>query len=206
MSLFKRSPKNTEQEARENPLIPLVEAMSAGSASGGILAQEARGQRELVESEVLPTEMRPEDRAALEASGVKFGDIVPGDHLFQYVELPEGWRKVATDHSMWSDLVDNKGRKRAGIFYKAAFYDRNARLSCNRRFSVSINYDMLDEGKAVAQVFDQGEIVHTTKSIKLKNSDDYKERQEAQEVVVQEAKDWLGEYYPNWQDASAYWD
>jgi hypothetical protein len=42
------------------------------------------------------------------------------------VSLPPGWKVVPTDHSMWSDLVDAKGEKRASIFYKAAFYDRDA--------------------------------------------------------------------------------
>jgi hypothetical protein len=53
------------------------------------------------------------------------------------VKLPEGWHIKATDHSMWSNLVDDKGRNRASIFYKAAFYDREAFLSFNRRFSMS---------------------------------------------------------------------
>ena len=57
--------------------------------------------------------------------------------LFIKVELPEGWSIKPTDHSMWSNLVDDKGRERASIFYKAAFYDRDAHLSFNRRFRIS---------------------------------------------------------------------
>ncbi len=96
-----------------------------GGNPGGIEAQEARGQQQLVESDVLPTEVRG-NKAELEAAGVVFGDPVPGDPLFCSVQLPAGWQKQPTDHAMWSDLVDDQGRKRAGIFYKAAFYDRKA--------------------------------------------------------------------------------
>lgn len=93
---------------------------------GMIEASEARGQRELVASTQLPIEIRPpEGKKTLEEAGVKFGE--PGeDPLFCEATLPEGWKKVATEQSMWSELVDDKGVKRASIFYKAAFYDRVA--------------------------------------------------------------------------------
>lgn len=41
------------------------------------------------------------------------------DYDNYYVILPEGWEKKSTDHSMWFDLIDNKGNKRAIIFEKA---------------------------------------------------------------------------------------
>ena len=43
--------------------------------------------------------------------------------------MPNGWKKQATDHSMWSELIDDKGKVRATIFYKAAFYDQRAFLN-----------------------------------------------------------------------------
>ena len=64
----------------------------------------------------------------MEAWGIVFLGPVPNDALFQYVTLPEGWHKQPTEHSMWSHLLDDKDRKRASIFYKAAFYDRSAQL------------------------------------------------------------------------------
>jgi hypothetical protein len=42
--------------------------------------------------------------------------------------LPDGWQKRATDHDMWSELVDADGVVVASMFYKAAFYDRRAFL------------------------------------------------------------------------------
>lgn len=125
----RRSPRNTEAEAREKPFIPIAEAMLSKTPGDAIVASEKAGQSELVNSDVLPTEMSRDDRALLEAAGVKFGEVVKDDPLFQYVELPNGWKKVPTTHDMWSDLLDAHGRKRAAIFYKAAFYDRRAHLS-----------------------------------------------------------------------------
>ncbi len=49
-----------------------------------------------------------------------------GDHLFYDVTLPEGWKITPTEHPMWSNLVNNKGKIIANVFYKAAFYDRGA--------------------------------------------------------------------------------
>jgi hypothetical protein len=108
-----------------DPLELLVET----GFGAGIEAQEARGQRELVSSEVLPSDCDSTSREALEAAGVVFGDQVEDDPIFQHVTLPEGWKKRPTDHSMWSELVDAEGNVRASIFYKAAFYDRSAHMS-----------------------------------------------------------------------------
>jgi hypothetical protein len=97
---------------------------AVASTPGGIEAQEAQGQQTLVNSDILPKDS-PWNQ--LEAMGIKRGKDV--DDLFVSVELPEGWKKVATDHSMWSELQDASGKVVASIFYKAAFYDRKAHLS-----------------------------------------------------------------------------
>ncbi len=88
--------------------------------------QEARGQQQLVESPQLPTDCRGDIRKALEAAGVLFGPPMEDDPIFCRATLPAGWKKRATEHSMWSELVDQDGEVRAAIFYKAAFYDRSA--------------------------------------------------------------------------------
>jgi hypothetical protein len=119
-----RKPINTEKEATETPLVTLLSMIV-----GGVEAQEAQGQEDLLVSELLPTNMSPETKVALQAAGVIFLGPVPNDELFQYAQLPAGWSKQGTDHSLYSDLIDEKGVKRASIFYKAAFYDRSARLS-----------------------------------------------------------------------------
>lgn len=197
MSPFKKPRK-------EDGMDLLMRAMIEGDASKGIEFQEADGQRSFVSSETLPTDMGGDTKAVLEAAGAKFLDVIEDDPIFQYVELPEGWKKVATGHSMWSDLVDNKGRKRAGIFYKAAFYDRSAHISVNRRYGISIDYNRLDAEKvAVAMVTDGDAVIFTTDSVGF---EDDKARYDAEDKALALAVAWLNEHYPNWEDASAYWN
>ena len=68
--------------------------------------------------------------------GVIFKEDVEGDALFRWAIVPEGWTVVRASHNSYSHLVDDKGRKRAQIYYKGAFYDRKADISPERRFSV----------------------------------------------------------------------
>jgi hypothetical protein len=155
-------------------------------ASNAILRQEAQGQRELVASEVLPTDMGG-CKELLKALGVKFLEEVEGDPLFQRVQLPEGWKKSPSDHPMWSHLLDEKQRKRGTIFYKAAFYDRRAHMSMDRRFSVRQDYDQNDRNSIVYQVLDGEKAIFTTTISKITTH-------------------WLATKYPDWQNPAAYWD
>lgn len=117
-----------------------LENVIVAATPGGIERQEAEGQRQLVSAEVsrLPKDIsdyRFRGKTAAEVyalAGIEvMGDC---DDIFLNVKLPEGWKLQATDHSMHSDLLDEQGRKRAGIFYKAAFYDRNASFNFTTRF------------------------------------------------------------------------
>lgn len=96
--------------------------------------QESAGQSQLVHSDRLPYKIlggrnTAEGRAEFEALGFTFGEPDKDDPLFMPATLPEGWEKRATDHSMGSVIVDTLGRERVSIFYKAAFYDRDANMS-----------------------------------------------------------------------------
>lgn len=100
-----------------------------GGNPGAIKTQEEQGQKELVESCQFPARINSPRglsiAAAYEKLGIKFVRYT-GDDLFFEVELPAGWKIVATDHTMWSNLIDEDGKITASIFYKAAFYDRDA--------------------------------------------------------------------------------
>lgn len=114
---------NTEERVRTNPALGMLMALP-----GGIEASERRGQEELVANdEFLPFDKQG-GAAAFEALGFSFGALKEGDSLFQHATLPVGWTRKATDHAMWSDIVDERGLRRVGIFYKAAFYDRAAHM------------------------------------------------------------------------------
>lgn len=171
-----KSPRNTAQETQDKPILGLVTTMG-----DGILTQEAQGQQSLVNSDTLPTKINQSDKEALESFGVKFLGGAEGDDLFQYVELPEGWEKKPANHSMWSDLVDDKGRKRADIFYKAAFYDRRAHMSLSRRFHVLFDYGRFEkENVGVAKVMEGKEVVHITDPIQVDGKERYEVSGEAE--------------------------
>lgn len=70
-----------------------------------------------------------------EQMGIKI--IEKFDDLFYNIVLPEGWKIRDTEHPMWNNLLDDKGRKRISFFYKGAFYDRDAFSSFEVRFHIS---------------------------------------------------------------------
>lgn len=187
---MKNSIENTTAEVSANPVVGLLTALP-----GGIEASEARGQSQLVRSEVLPADCRGASRQALEAAGVVFGAPVEGDLLFVHATLPAGWQKRATGHAMWSDLLDERGRKRAGIFYKAAFYDRKAHMHVNTRYVVECEYPENGDYKThKAHVVDGGNKIFSTDWMT-------DEGEKARDL----AKAWLDEKRPGWENPAMYW-
>lgn len=179
----------------------------AATTPGGIEAQEAAGQATFVSNATLPKEMLHGcDREKLEQMGIKFGADV--DDLFVTVQLPEGWKKKATDHAMWSDLLDDKGRKRAAIFYKAAFYDRSAHISLCRRYGVS-GYEPCDNEGNAAEYGNNSHMQTVVKDgdatmhvVGIREDSDYK----TGEAHGKEAGDWLTAHFHEWQNPLAYWE
>ena len=206
----RRKPTDTTDpyEVRHAALLGMI----VGSAA--IPMQEAVGQRSFVASDTLPTRIghlcdreSEDSKRMLGAAGVKFLGVVEGDDLFQYVELPTGWKRVAANGAdYWSYLVDDRGRTRARIFYKAAVYDRRAAMHLSTRFHVRPDYDRQDkDGVAVAQVTDGEAVIHATEAITLpeRGTSEY---YEVCHRAERSARTWLQERYPNWNDPSAYWD
>lgn len=104
--------------------------LATGDTDSIIGAQERAGQRQVVHSQSLPTTLHS-PREEFEALGFSFDKPDPHDPLFAPATLPDGWTREGSDHAMWSYIVDQLGRRRASIFYKAAFYDRDAFMSLN---------------------------------------------------------------------------
>ncbi len=108
---------------------------------GTIQEQERAGQRELLASTQLPVDCQG-DLEKFEALGFTFGARSPGDTLFREATLPPGWKRQGSDHDMWSYIVDEKGRRRVMVFYKAAFYDRSAHMGlCSHRYRLVLKGD-----------------------------------------------------------------
>lgn len=188
----------------------------AASTPGGIEAQEAQGQRDLcVNGGLLPIDGGRRYQGEFEVIGIKF--LGKADDLFYKVELPQGWRIAPTDHSMWSELLDAKCRKRAGIFYKAAFYDRSAHCNLERRYSYS--YQPVDGwGNSsklaawVGVVTDGEQIIFKTAPTVIEPEFNREAREPWDAWIVErdarreEAKAWLVEHFPEWESPTAYWD
>ena len=177
-----------------------IENFIAAVTPGGIEAQEKRGQQTLVNKDILPINC---PRKELMSLGFKFLDLY--DDIFVNVEMPAGWKKVPTDHDMWSDLVDDRGRKRASIFYKAAFYDRSSHMSLVRRFTTSRNWDAFDKMQIQYFVKDGDAIAYATAAVKFEEKYS-KEYDKIEKELSSEVRTWLQKNYPDYENAMAYWD
>lgn len=109
-----------------DPLVHLAGSWGGNHSSSYIQEMEAAGQSQFVNSDRMPVDA-PIDK--LEALGFTFGKPDPTDPLFRPATLPAGWSRQGSDHDMWSHIVDDKGRRRVSVFYKAAYYDRSAHAS-----------------------------------------------------------------------------
>lgn len=98
-----------------------------GGSPNAIEAQEQRGQEDLVNSKQLPCQYSVDEdsKEFLKRYGISVLRKSIRDPLFYDVILPKNTFIRATEHSMWSELVQSK-KVIASIFYKAAFYDRRA--------------------------------------------------------------------------------
>lgn len=220
---------NKVTNTSENPKLDWL----MGGNPNAIYAQEARGQQELINSSQLPTKGDIDVKQQYEKMGIKVVGETAGDTLFLDVALPNGWKLESTDHSMHSNLIDEKGRKRAGIFYKAAFYDRSASISFNNRIGLRVDrlafleddYTQVDgnykgyKTPYVGRVTDfDGKILFETEHIKCDveyveynerqvYSDDYKEKSnKAERELKEKCLNFLAENYPDYEDINAYWD
>lgn len=176
--------------------------------TGAIERQEADGQRQFTQSDTLPTRGLADIATSV---GIRILGPVPDDKLFTRVHLPAGWTKRATNHSMWSDLLDELGRIRASIFYKAAFYDRSAHISFHQRFDIAPDAELKDKtGEVSWVVTDCEKVLYRTPPISpgmLYGAPGYFEAAEPLDAKArQQAIDWVSVRYPAWKSLSAYWE
>jgi len=163
---------------------------------GGIERQEKEGQIAMIGSNHIPKIIRGATIEQLTELGFKFGAEV--DKLFIECELPAGWKKQATEHSIHSDVLDDHGRRRASIFYKAAFYDRRAEMQMLSRFWVDEYVETNNEEDFRCAVMDGNTVVFNGGEWA---SGDY----DRLELLVEHCRDWLKENYPDWENPLAYW-
>jgi hypothetical protein len=115
------TPENTSDRGALTHVVGML-----GGSERYITDMESAGQRQILAATTLPTKSdycSDEDYIAL---GFTFGPVVASDPKFREATLPAGWSREGSEHAMWSYIVDERGVRRVSIFYKAAFYDREA--------------------------------------------------------------------------------
>lgn len=195
------SKKVTNTEKNPNPEWLL------GGNPNAIERQEAEGQNELVNSSQLPVSSNTigvEAKEQYEKMGIKVIGISEGDEIFYDVILPTGWKKEATDHSMWNKLLDHKGRERAMFFYKAAFYDRSSHIDFKSRFNVVGYFEDMDSMSYRVLDADGEKVLFET--VKAVRGDDLSSYYKRTDELRDKALKFLKEKYPNHEDINAYWD
>ncbi len=220
-----KNPKvtNTSKQSPAQHLLGMAASTEVtGNADAYIMGMEARGQEELVANGArLPAQGTVDEHinssgapiAELWKSfGVVIGEHIKDDEIWVHATLPGGWRIKATDHSMWTHLVDDKGRTRGEIFYKGAFYDHSCFIRPSRRFNTDIDQPEQD-GPFFGIITDGGTEIHRVGPF----VDDEGERPAWGEPG---SKDWFSGYdkgiaaaniwrtkkYPDWETITAYWD
>jgi hypothetical protein len=146
-------------------------------------------------------------REQYERMGIKI--VEESDELLYDVELPEGWDIVSTDHSMWNNLIDDKGRERASFFYKASFYDRDAFINFNTRYHYSVErdcpagagYEEWSKADIFGAVKRDKDIIYSTEKFPSSSSSDVAERK-----LLSDLEEYMNKHYPNHKDINAYWD
>lgn len=186
---------NDPTEMRLNMLL----GMAIGGA-GMIEAQERSGQAELVASEQLP--VKGSDHSIFQKWGFQWGETTPGDSIFRSCTLPAGWSKQRTDHSMWSNIVDDKGRVRASVFYKAAYYDRSAHINPEHRFQAQGEYDSDGHATGRGVVKDGKDTIWTSDPIDQAGLKSY----EVSEAARAKAVEWLNANRPGWAVLETGWN
>lgn len=215
---------------KEDPELPLMDGLMSGARgehpSTAIERSEARGQQQLVMSESIPSKWggmfgtseaalrhAAERDAILVEMGFELGEPFPDDPLFRPANLPEGWRKRATGHAMHSDILDDQGFARVGMFYKAAFYDRKAHLSLNRRLTIGIDmredFDPNKRNRVIQAAMpaeeDGRDRFLILARFDLEVAEDDAEKWDKFGKLEATAQRWLDAHYPDHMDPLAYW-
>lgn len=186
-----------------------IASVQGAGESSRVEEMEEQGQKELVKSSLLPIKVNFPRRLMNIAEqyalmGIKVIGKSQEDDLFFDVVLPDGWEKEATEHSMWSVLLDDKGRERASIFYKAASYDRDSFVNFVTRYSWRGNYEEQGNVSYIVEDNASGEVIFETEKISkdIKNPDFFK----LEDGLQKKCKQFLKTNFPEHEDINAYWN
>lgn len=150
-------------------------------------------------------------RRQYEKMGIKI--LEDANDLFYAVELPDGWEIKPTKHSMWNEVVDDKGRVRISFFYEGTFYDRDAFSNFERRYDYAVlpfdnyetnaTYEERNANPWKLWITDNNMRVYFIEERTVTSAKDkWKMHDELDNV----GEKYMNEHYPDWKDINAYWD
>lgn len=197
-------------------LMRLICEGAVENPSLAIEIQERIGQQRLVEYNLLPKTVslfEIQDRAAniaytkkcYDAMGIK--TIFEHDDLFYNAFLPLGWRIESTSHHMWSNVLDDRNRKRMSIFYKASFYDRNTFVRFRHRLDCDVLPKHEDDnytGAMLAVITDCEKPIHIL--YKIHEGERSGSYHTTTGYLLRHARSFLAEHFPGWNEPDRYWD
>lgn len=197
-----------------------MENFVAASMPGGIGAQEAAGQRKLTgAANRLPMRGTLEQmyggedavrKKQWEAVGFVFGEPMPerdGRKVFVACTFPAGWSLKPTGHSMWSDVLDDKGRRRAAVFFKAAFYDYNAHtFGLEVRYRLGAIYPETAGPKKPDDRYRYGVLDNADGSMLHLIAEMTEEQFFKTSATMEKSDGWLEKSFPDHANPLAYWD
>jgi len=163
----------------------------------GIEAQRIDGQMRLVESAILPRDLRP-SRGVFEQAGFKLGRLFGG--IFLEAELPDGWAKRATSDPSHTDILDDRRRLRGTIYFNAAFHERDAHATLLCRYRV-LSVDVNGDGqRCEVLVWDHSEerSVHSSGTAHIGDADVCRR-------LLAEARNWIETRIPVSDNPLAHW-
>lgn len=202
-----KQPKKKVTDTARLPPSALLGLMLKHGSTPVIEGMEAEGQQELVRANGASLPVEGSTHPCFAKMGIVFGESLDG--VFREAAVPPGWTiRARSDHAMWSDLLDAKGRKRASIFYKAAFYDRRATMHPCTRYTTEVEYQG-EFGKAGEShrgyVLDNatGTELFSTKTLRREGDDRTFLKTED---LRKETEAWIVEHFPEYRDPAAYWD
>lgn len=143
----------------------------------------------------LPKNMFP-SQEAFEKVGFIFKDT--DDPLFVQASLPEGWELKYDDTDGLHYFVDQKGRTRGTYISTDDEADEN--IGLYRSIGLFIRfYTFYSSNDGRISVYDEDKVIYTAGICKSPCSPQYFE-------LIDDAKAYLAEHYPEWKDPTKYWD
>lgn len=176
---------------------------------GGPDALDRQTQGDMQAMSLLPPP-KDDDRELFQKMGIKFGESA--NKLLLKCTLPNGWSVKRTDHHLYSNVIDERGMKRAMIMVHTM--DRDSWIRPLTRFNADYVVDeWLEDGETVyiPAITESGAQRWRGLGIK-KEATDERRRQDASgdhmavyELARDVAKSKLDSLAPNWLDPLAYW-